>query len=90
MAYGKNGTTCWLAGAARTLMKRVEMLEARDSFKNVDCSIHVNTSVSRHRSDGNFETKTRVQRCNCPDTHQQQRYYVHDGVGTTQPPLLYE
>ena len=55
MAYGKNGETCWLAGAVRTLMKRVEMLEARDSFKNVDCNIHVNTSVSRHRSDGNFE-----------------------------------
>ena len=55
MAYGKNGTTCWLAGAVRTLMKRVEMLEARDSFKNVDCNIHVKTSVSRHRSDGNFE-----------------------------------
>ena len=28
MAYGKNGATCWLAGAVRTLMKRVEMLEA--------------------------------------------------------------
>ena len=55
MAYGKNGTTCWLAGAVRTLMKRVEMLEARDSLKNVDCNVHVNTSVSRHRSDGNFE-----------------------------------
>ena len=55
MAYGKNGTTCWLTGAVRTLMKRVEMLEARDSFKNVDCNSHVSTSVSRHRSDGNFE-----------------------------------
>ena len=57
MAYGKNGTMCWLAGAVRTLMKRVEMLEARDSFKDVDCNIHINTSVSRHRSDGNFETQ---------------------------------
>ena len=33
------------------------MLEARDSFKNVDCNIHINTSVSRHKSDGNFETQ---------------------------------
>ena len=29
MAYGKNGATCWLAGAVRTLQKRVEWLEAR-------------------------------------------------------------
>ena len=36
-------------------MKRVEMLEAKDSFKNVDCNVHVNTSVSRHKSDGDFE-----------------------------------
>ena len=49
MAYGKNGATCWLAGAVRTLMKRVEMLEAKDSFKNVDCDIHVNTPVSRSK-----------------------------------------
>ena len=28
MAYGKNGATCWLAGAVRTLQKRVELLEA--------------------------------------------------------------
>ena len=35
MAYGKNGATCWLAGAVRTLRKRVEWLEAKDSFKNV-------------------------------------------------------
>ena len=57
MAYGKHGATCWLAGAVRTLMKRVEMLEARDSFKNVNCNIHVNTSVSRHGPGGNFETQ---------------------------------
>ena len=49
MANGKNGTTCWLAGAVRTLMKRVEMLEASNSFKNVDRNIHVNTSVSRSK-----------------------------------------
>ena len=44
MAYGKNGSMCWLAGAVRILQKRVEMLEAKDSFKNVECSIHANTS----------------------------------------------
>ena len=48
MAYGKNGATCWLASAVRTLQKRVEVLEAKDSFKNVECSIHANTTVSRH------------------------------------------
>ena len=44
MAFGKNGSMCWLASAVRTLQKRVEMLEAKDSFKNVECSIHANTS----------------------------------------------
>ena len=29
MAYGKNGATCWLADAIRTLQKRVEWLEVR-------------------------------------------------------------
>ena len=29
MAKGKNGATCWLAGAVRTLQKLVEWLEAR-------------------------------------------------------------
>ena len=52
MAYGKNGATCWLAGAVCTPQKRVQMLEAKDSFKNVECSIHANTSVSRHKLDG--------------------------------------
>ena len=28
MAYGTNGSMCWLAGAVRTLQKRVELLEA--------------------------------------------------------------
>ena len=58
MANGKNGTTCWLAGAVRTLMKQVEMLEASNSFKNVNRNIHVNTSVP-------------VQRCECLDAKQQ-------------------
>ena len=34
MAYGRNGATCWPAGAVRTLQKRVEWLEAKDSLKN--------------------------------------------------------
>ena len=34
-SVGKNGATCWLAGAVRTLQKRVDWLEAKDSFKNV-------------------------------------------------------
>ena len=49
MANGKNGTTCWLAGAVRTSMKRVEMLEASNSLKDVDRNIHVNTSVPRSK-----------------------------------------
>ena len=28
MAYGKNGSMCWLGGAVRTLQKWVEFLEA--------------------------------------------------------------
>ena len=31
MACGKNGATCWLAGAVRNLQKRVELLETRDA-----------------------------------------------------------
>ena len=49
MANGKNGTTCWLAGTVRTLVIRVEMLEASNSFKNVDRNIHVNIFVSRSK-----------------------------------------
>ena len=49
MTNGKHGTKCWLAGAVRTLMKRVEMLKATNSFKNVDRNIHVNTSVPRSK-----------------------------------------
>ena len=61
MTYGKNGATCWLAGAVRTFQKRVEMLEAKDSFKNVECSIHEiqDTSpevrVPRHKPAGDLE-----------------------------------
>ena len=61
MTYGKNGATCWLFGAVRTLQKRVEMLEAKDSFKNVECSIHEiqDTSpkvrVPRHKPAGDLE-----------------------------------
>ena len=47
MAYGKNGATCRLAGAVRTLQKRVEWLEAAANGAN--------TSVSRHKLDGDFK-----------------------------------
>ena len=46
-----DGAARWLAGAVRTLQKRVEMLQAKDSFK-----IHADTSVSSHKSDDNVET----------------------------------
>ena len=46
-----DGAARWLAGAVRTLQKRVEMLEAKDSFK-----IHADTSVPSHKSDDNVET----------------------------------
>ena len=59
MAYGKNGSMWWLARAVRTLQKRVEMLEAKDSFKNVECSIHANTSDSEIQ---NTSPKVRVLR----------------------------
>ena len=72
MMYGKNGGTCWLAGAVRTLQKRVEMSEAKDSFKNVECSIHANTSVSRNKLDGDFEIQDTSRRCECPDTNQRE------------------
>ena len=49
MVNGKNGTTCWLARAVRTLIKQVEMLEASNSFKNMDRNIHVNNSVPRSK-----------------------------------------
>ena len=54
MSYGRaDGAARWLAGAVRTLQKRVEMLEAKDSFKSVECKMHADTSVS----DGDFEHK---------------------------------
>ena len=46
-----DGAARWLAGAVRTLQKRVEMLEAKDSFK-----IHADTSVSSHKIDDDVET----------------------------------
>ena len=36
MTYGKNGATCWPAGAVRTLQNRVEMLEAKQVLSNDD------------------------------------------------------
>ena len=79
MAYGKNGATCWLAGAVRTLQKRVEMLEAKDSFKNVKCSIHANTSVSRHKSDGDFEIQNTSPKVRVP-RHKPAGDLEHGGV----------
>ena len=46
-----DGAARWLAGAVRTLQKRFDMLEARDSSK-----ILADTSMSRHKSDNNVET----------------------------------
>ena len=47
------------------------MLEAKDSFKNVDCNIHVNTLSPDTDQMATLKSKTRVQRCECPDTNQQ-------------------
>ena len=79
MAYGKNGATCWLAVGVRTLQKRVDMLEAKDSFKNVECSIHANTSVSRHKLDGDFETQDTNPTVRVP-RHKPAGDLVHGGV----------
>ena len=49
MAYGKNGSICWLAGAVRTLQKRVEWLEAATNGAN--------TSVSQYKLDGDFKIR---------------------------------
>ncbi len=45
-----DGAAPWLADAVRTLQKRVEMLEAKDSFKNVECKIHASSSMISHKS----------------------------------------
>ena len=45
-----DGAARWLAGAVRTLQKRVEMLEAKDSFMNVECKIHASSSMTSHKS----------------------------------------
>ena len=46
-----DGAARWLAGAVRTLQKRVEMLEAKNSFEH-----HDDTSVPSHKPDDNVET----------------------------------
>ena len=46
-----DGAARWLAGAVRTSQKRVEMLEAKNSFE-----YHADTSVPSHKSDDNVET----------------------------------
>ena len=41
MAYGKNGSMCWLAGAVHMLQKRVELLEAAtNGAKCKDVDLH--------------------------------------------------
>ena len=75
----EEGATCWLAGAVRTLQKRVETLEAKDSFKNVECSIHANTSVSQHKSDGEFEIQNTSPRVRVP-RHKPAGDLEHGGV----------
>ena len=46
-----DGAARWFVGAVRTLQKRVEMLEAKNSFE-----YHADTSVPSHKSDDNVET----------------------------------
>ena len=46
-----DGAVRWLAGAVRTLQKRVEMLETKNSFEH-----HDDTSVPSHKPDDNVET----------------------------------
>ena len=46
-----DGAARWLAGAVRTLQKRVEMLEAKNTFEH-----HDDTSVPSHKTDDNVET----------------------------------
>ena len=58
MAYGKNGVTCWLAGAVRTLQKRVEWLEA--------ATTGANTSVSRHKLDGDLKIQDTIPKVRVP------------------------
>ena len=70
MAYGKNGATCWLAGAVRTLQKRVEWLEA--------ATTGANTSVSRHKFDGDFKIQDTIPKVRVP-RHKPAGDLVYDG-----------
>ena len=58
MAYGKYGATCWLAGAVRTLQKRVEWLEA--------ATTGANTSVSRYKLDDDFKIQDTIPKVRVP------------------------
>ena len=60
-------------------MKRVEMLEAKDSFKNVESNIHANTSVARHKSDGDFEIQNTSSKVRVP-RHKPAADLEHGGV----------
>ena len=57
MAYGKNGSM-WLAGAVRTLQKRVEWLEAATNG--------VNSSVSQYKLDGDFKIRDTIPKARVP------------------------
>ena len=58
MAYGKNGSMCWLAGAVRTLQKRVEWLDAATNGAN--------TSVSQYKLDGDFKIRDTIPKARVP------------------------
>ena len=58
MTYRKNGATCWPAGAVRKLQKRVEWLEAAANGAN--------TSVSRHKLDGDFKIQDTIPKARVP------------------------
>ena len=79
MAYGKMEQRAGLPAQCAPCRNWVEMLEAKDSFKNVECSIHANTSVSRHKSDGDFEIQNTSPKVRVP-RHKPAGDLEHGGV----------
>ena len=59
--------------------RRSAYLAAKDSFKNVECSIHANTSVSRHKLDGDFEIQDTSPKVRVP-RHKPAGDLEHSGV----------
>ena len=55
------------------------MLEAKDSFKKVECSIHANTSVSRRKSGGDLEIQNTSPKARVP-RHKPAGDLEHGGV----------